>query len=105
MGPAYRFRGGSHVLEGGAWNQTPLAMFPESSNPTLILRILLGCKATQRFLEFPSRSLSWLKPPATNSFEAGLHQAELESLAQTKAALHQSCDFVGGPGNSDSEGV
>lgn len=50
MGPAYRFRGGSHVLEGGAWNQTPLAMFPESSNPTLILRILLGCKATQRFL-------------------------------------------------------
>ena len=57
MGPAYRFQGGSHVLEGGAWNQTPLAMFPESSNPTLILRILLGCKATQRFLEFSSRSL------------------------------------------------
>ena len=42
--------------------------------------------------------MGWLKPPTSN---APTHQAELESLAQTKEALHQSCDFVGDPGNSE----
>lgn len=57
MGPAYRFRGGSHVLEGGAWNQTPLAMFPESSNPTLnsptFARLQGNSKIFRMFIPIP----------------------------------------------------